>query len=279
MAAQRGVVVPDAKVALSTASVYPESTGAAFEIASRLGYDGLEVMVMTDAVSQDVDALRRLSDHYAMPILAIHSPCLLVTQRVWGTDPWAKLVRSREVAEELGASTVVVHPPFRWQREYARDFVIGLRRMTQETDVRFAVENMYPWRARNREVAAYAPDWDIRHDDYPHTTLDLSHTAVSGTDALRLAADLGDRLTHIHLADGTGSSRDEHLVPGRGSQPSGELLEMLAEQGFSGTVVLEVSTRRAGARAEREADLAEALAFARLHLASTAQAAAPDPAR
>ena len=130
MTPQRAVVVPDAKVALSTASVYPESTGAAFEIASRLGYDGIEVMVMTDAVSQDVDALRRLSDHYAMPILAIHAPCLLVTQRVWGTEPWEKLRRSRAVAEQLGAATVVVHPPFRWQRDYARDFVIGLRRMT-----------------------------------------------------------------------------------------------------------------------------------------------------
>jgi sugar phosphate isomerase/epimerase len=268
MVPQRGVVIPDAKVALSSASVYPESTAAAFEIAARLGYDGIEVMVMTDPVSQDLDALRRLSDHYAMPILAIHSPCLLVTQRVWGTDPWGKLVQSQKVAEALGASTVVVHPPFRWQREYARDFVIGLRRMESETAVRFAVENMYPWRARNREVAAYLPDWDVRNDDYPHTTLDLSHTAVSGTDALRMAADLGDRLTHVHLADGTGSSLDEHLVPGRGNQPAGELLERLAAQRFSGTVVVEVTTRRAGSRAEREADLAEALAFARLHLAA-----------
>ena len=268
MGAQRGVVVPDAKVALSTASVYPESTAAAFEIAAKLGYDGLEVLVQNDAVSQDVNALQRLSDHYGIPILAIHSPCLLVTQRVWGTDPWGKLVRSRAVAERLGAKVVVVHPPFRWQREYARDFVIGLRRMTQDTDVKFAVENMYPWRARRREVAAYLPDWDIRHDDYPHTTLDLSHTAVSGSDPLRMAADLGDRLSHIHLADGSGSARDEHLVPGRGNQPAGELLERLAAQGFSGTIVLEVSTRRANSRAEREADLAEALAFARLHLAA-----------
>ncbi len=263
----RAVHVPDAKVALSTASVYPESTAAAFEIAGRLGYDGVEVMVMTDQVSQDPDALKRLSDHYAMPILAVHAPCLLVTQRVWGTDPWGKLVRARAAAEKLGAGTVVVHPPFRWQREYSRDFVLGLKRMGDETDIRFAVENMYPWRARSREVAAYAPGWDVRLADYPHTTLDLSHTAVSQSDPLKVADDLGDRLAHIHLADGTGSARDEHLIPGRGSQPAGELLEVLARRQFTGTVVVEVSTRKASSRAEREADLAEALAFARLHLA------------
>ena len=41
-------------VALSTASVYPEGVEAAFEIAAELGYDGVELMVWTDPVSQDV---------------------------------------------------------------------------------------------------------------------------------------------------------------------------------------------------------------------------------
>ncbi|MFI5099103.1 MAG: sugar phosphate isomerase/epimerase family protein, partial [Actinomycetes bacterium] len=128
----------------------------------------------------------------------------------------------------------------------------------------------YPWRAAGREAAAYAPGWDPLDEDYPHVTLDLSHTAVSGSDPLAMAGSLGDRLAHVHLADGSGSNRDEHLVPGRGGQPCTEVLELLARNGFAGTVVLEVSTRRAANRAEREADLAEALAFARLNLVATA---------
>jgi sugar phosphate isomerase/epimerase len=59
-------------------------------------------------------------------------------------------------------------------------------------------------------------------------------------------------------------------VPGRGAQPCAEVLERLAHNGFSGTVVLEVNTRRAVNRDEREADLAEGLAFARLNLATAA---------
>ena len=267
--------MPAAKVALSTASVYPESVAASFEIARRLGYDGIELLVFTDPVSQDADAVRSLSDYYGVPVLSLHSPCLLVTQRVWSTDPWEKLRRSQAAAEGLGCSTVVVHPPFRWQRDYGRDFEIGLARMRDETDVRFAVENMYPWRAASREWAAYLPDWDPRNQDYPHVTLDLSHTAVSGTDALAMAADFGDRLAHIHLADGTGAARDEHLIPGRGNQPCGDLLEGLATRGYDGTIVLEVSTRKAANRAEREAELAEALAFARLHLAAPLESPAP----
>ena len=260
--------VPEAKIVLSTASVYPESTASAFEIAARLGYDGIEVMVWTDPVSQDLEALRQLSDYHGVPILAIHAPCLLITQRVWGNDPWAKLVRSQHVAEELGASTVVVHPPFRWQRDYAREFVVGVERMVGETDVRFAVENMFPLRFREQRVGVYLPDWSPVDQEYRHVTLDLSHTSVSQSDALAMAPALDDRLTHVHLADGLGSPRDEHLVPGRGNQPCAELLERLAERAYKGHIVIEVNTRRAQSRAEREADLAEALAFTRLNLAA-----------
>ena len=262
------VRVPGARVALATASVYPESTANAFEIAARLGYDGVEVMVWTDPVSQDVTALRRLSDYHQVPILALHAPCLVITQRVWGTDPWLKLVKAKEVAEACGAETVVVHPPFRWQREYARQFLGGIQQMGAETGVKFAVENMFPLRARGREVTPYAPDWDPTAEDFPHFTLDLSHTSVSQSDALAMRDVMDSRLAHVHIADGLGTARDEHLVPGRGTQPCAELLEGLAVQGFDGLVVVEVNTRKSEDRAERETDLAEALAFTRLNLAA-----------
>ena len=51
-------------VALSTSSVYPDRTPDAFEVGVRLGYDGIEVMVYTDPVSQDVDVLKRLIDYH-----------------------------------------------------------------------------------------------------------------------------------------------------------------------------------------------------------------------
>ncbi len=256
-------------VVLSTASVFPDRTPDAFEIAARLGYDGVEVMVSADAVSQDMEVLQRLVDYHGIPVLAIHAPCLLITQRVWGREPWGKLIRAKEVAEKLGARVVVVHPPFRWQRDYVRDFDAGLAQMREETDVVFAVENMYPLRAGGAEVAPYSPHWNPVLMDSPHVTLDLSHTAVSGSDALEMAADLGDRLAHVHMADGTGVSyRDEHLVPGRGAQPCGTLLARLAASGYSGSVVLEVNTRRAISREARLADLTEALEFTRRHLAA-----------
>ncbi len=254
-------------VVLSTASVFPERTTDAFELAARLGYEGVEVMVTADPVSQDPKVLQRLADYHGVPVMAVHAPCLLITQRVWGREPWAKLTKAADVASKLGAKVVVVHPPFRWQREYAREFEAGLARAQAETDVKFAVENLYPLRAGGTEVAAYAPHWNPVELDCDHVTLDLSHTAVSDSDALEMADELANRLSHVHLADGTKPGLpDEHLVPGRGSQPCGELLNRLHGVGYSGVVVVEISTRRALSPQERYADLEESLAFARKHL-------------
>ena len=261
------IQVPDAPVVLSTASVYPEKTPAAFEIAAELGYDGFEVMVTADPVSQDIDMLRRLSEYHQIPITAIHAPCLIFTQRVWGRDPWIKLIKSKEMAEALGATTVVVHPAFKWQREYAREFESGILKMRDETDVIFAVENMYQVRMRGKEVVPYAPSWNPLDRDYPNVTLDLSHTAMSQSDAMDMARQLGDRLSHVHLADGVGGQNfDEHLIPGRGNQPCAELLEHLANNDYRGQIVLEVNTRKSD-RETRLTELAEALAFTRLHFA------------
>jgi sugar phosphate isomerase/epimerase len=262
---------PDIRVALSTSSVYPLRTPDAFEIAARLGYDGVEIMVYPDPVSQDADVLRRLSDYHQMPVLSVHAPTLLVTQRVWGRDPWGKLERSKDLAERLGAGVVVVHPPFRWQREYAKGFERGVAKMGEGTDVKIAVENLYPLRAGGAEVTGFAPHWDPRKLEADNVTLDLSHTAASRSDAMAMAADLGSRLQHVHLADGTGNpagpNPDEHLVPGRGGQPCAELLQYLTRTGYRGVVVVEVKTSRAATQHERIADLSESLAFARKNLA------------
>jgi sugar phosphate isomerase/epimerase len=259
--------------------VYPEGVAAAFEIAAELGYDGIELMVWTDPVSQDVRAVERLAEKHGIPVLAVHAPCLAVTQRVWGADPIQRIRRSVDVADQLGARTVVMHPPFRWQRAYARQFEDEVARAGEYRGVTLPVENMFPVTRGAISTVPYAPGFDPTEVGHQAYTLDLSHTAAAGSDALAMAERMGDRLTHLHLTDGSGSTKDEHLVPGRGNQPCAEVCQLLADGGFArigGTAVLEVSTRRCRTRLERTGLLAESLLFARLHLAPTVRA--PEPA-
>jgi len=261
-----------AKVLLSTSSVYPETTASGFELAAALGYDGVELMVGIDPVAADIDAIEKLRDYHEVPVLAVHAPCLLVTQGTWGNDPWEKLARSAEAAERLGADTVVVHPPFRWQGTYASGFEAGIRRLNDDTGVRFCVENMYPWRTPVRNFKAYLPGWDPSELDYDYLTLDLSHASTAKAQSLDLARDWGDRLRHVHLTDGTGSAMDEHLLPGQGDQRADEVLAHLVDTGFDGHVVLEVNTRTIGSRGAREHALADSLTFIRTHLGQLATA-------
>jgi len=279
-------VRPAIKVGLSTASVYPLRTEAAFEYAAELGYDGVELMVWAETVSQDIGAIAKLSRRYNVPVLSVHAPCLLISQRVWGANPIPKLTRSVQAAERLGAQTVVVHPPFRWQRRYAEGFSEQVAELESRSDVLVAVENMFPFRAdrffgsgdpsieRMRKrggrpgvgISAFAPSYDPLDGNHAHYTLDLSHTATAGTDALEMADRMGEGLVHLHLCDGNGASTDEHLVPGRGTQPTVEVCQMLAASDFTGHVILEVTTSGARTKAEREALLVESLQFARTHL-------------
>ena len=103
--------------ALSSASVYPENTTHAFEYADRLGYDAVEVMVGIDIVSQSIDKVRRLRDYHQVPVCAVHAPCLLITQRVWGTEPWAKRAERRDGRRPRrgrgGGAPAVLHPGIR----------------------------------------------------------------------------------------------------------------------------------------------------------------------
>ena len=270
--AAAGTAIP---VALSSASVYPLSVHDAFAVASDLGYDGVEIMVTNSQISQNPDTLRGLSERYQQPIMAIHAPTLLLTQQVWG-KAWTKIELSAAMAAELGASTVVTHPPFRWQTGYAENFAEGVRTIAEQYGVTIAVENMYPWRVRGREAKAYLPHWNPVPEPYDHVTWDFSHAAIAGMDSFEQIRKLGDRLSHVHLTDGTPNGKDEHLLPGEGTQRCAEALSYLAGAGFKGVVAIEVSTRKAKGAGEREDQLKQTLEFARRHLRREVPAAGQD---
>jgi sugar phosphate isomerase/epimerase len=262
------------RIGMSSTCVYPLPLEDAFRVAKLAGYDGVEVMVTRDEVTQDAAALTTLSERYSLPILSIHAPVLLLTHFVWGRDPRVKLERSAALAAQVGADTVVVHPPFRWQAGYAEDFLDIVRGLGAETGLQIAVENMFPWKIGGRGVKAYSPGWDTTVMDCPAVTLDFSHCSLSGHDSLAMATTLGDRLRHVHLCDGSGSLDegrvfDEHLLPGRGAEPVAEVLNLLADARWTGAIVAEINTRTARTEPDRLAMLAEALTFGRLHTRET----------
>ncbi len=258
-------------VGMSTSCVFPLSTETAFRFAKAAGFDGVEIMVTSDPTTQDAGILNEFSRRYGMPILSIHAPVLFLTQFVWGFGSRSKLERSAQLATQVGAPTVVVHPPFRWQVAYAATFERFVRELSTRYRLEFAVENMFPWKLGPATLRGYSPSPDPVVADCDAITLDFSHAALGGRDALEYAHAMGDRLRHVHLCDGPGSMAegylfDEHRMPGHGTQPVAEVLQYLAGRSWSGALVAEVNTRAAKDDRGRLDMLIETREFARTHL-------------
>ena len=184
---------------------------------------------------------------------------------MWGTDPVVKISRSIEMAERLDAGVVVAHPPFVWQRSAVGSFAAAVSELSGRSEVRIAVENMFPIKVAGALVNSYRPHWDpvpAGHDWY---TLDLSHTATSGVgraghgraNGWRPRAHPPGRRIRVGPRRASGS-RAGFPALCRGAHPVGR-------RRVPGSVVAEVATRGRSPE-RRESDLAEALTFARWHL-------------
>jgi sugar phosphate isomerase/epimerase len=259
------------QMGVSTSAFFPLNLEDSFRLARESGADGIEVMITNDPATYDPRVLSFLSRRFDLPILSVHAPVLLLTQGVFGYDPAQKLERSAELAVQLDANTVVVHPPFRWQFIYSRIFARQVRDVASQFGVQVAVENMFGWSASGVSFEAYSPGWNPGDFDVDYLTLDFSHAAMQGVSARDLAGAWGSRLSHVHLCDGTSPQDsfhlfDEHLLPGEGTQPVAETLEDLGRSGFTGHIIAEVSTRGAKTDDRRIEMVGQALDFARSSL-------------
>ena len=228
----------------SSAAFFARPLDQTFRLAAETGFSGIEVMVTKDPASQDGRRMRQLGDEYDMRIGAIHAPCLLLTRKVWGTDPVGKINRSIEVAQEAGVPVVVVHPPYRWQMSYRRWLADRLTELSSSTGVVVAVENMFPLWIGERGVSLHANQDLEELDEMPDIVLDTSHAAVAGHDLVQVRRRFGGRIRHVHLSDNAGRGWDSHLPPGDGVLDIDGFLDDLVTGGYDGEVSLEVDLRR-----------------------------------
>jgi len=243
------------RVLFASAAFFARPLAETFRRAAEAGYAGVEVMVTKDPASQDPRRIRELAAGYGLSVGALHAPCLLLTRKVWGTDPIGKIYRSIEVAEEAGAPIVVVHPPFRWQRSYRAWLDERLRGLEERTGITVAFENMFPVGVAGRRVTFHSNQDLEELDRFDDLVLDTSHATVAGHDLVEVRQRFGERLRHVHLSDNAGKGWDSHLPPGEGVLDLDGFLDDLAGSGYRGAVSLEVDLRRHMADAGRLRDV------------------------
>ena len=139
------------------------------------------------------------------------------------------------LASELGAMVVTIHPghcsPL--SRRYSEEYLTIHRRSfetiaewSEEFGVKVGVENMPSFPILDAQtclrLAELLDGIDLG------VTFDVGHLNTTTRDFRGFLRTFGDRIVHLHLHDNHGD-RDEHLPPGDGTVPWGELLPLLPE--------------------------------------------------
>jgi sugar phosphate isomerase/epimerase len=244
------------ELSLSTGCIYIYPLRSIFSIARAAGFAGVELVVSPEVELRGGKYVRRLAKSYGLTIFSLHPPILPFPG--W-SDYRTVVPRLIDLALEVGASCVVLHPPDARGladgrgRRYIEALTAGLQR-TEGTDVRIAIENRAFFRSSDRryvlsdlrELRTFADELDLP------LVLDTSHAATSSYSLAEAYHILGDRLVNVHLSDLRSppwpfrtpylhTYLKHHQIPGDGQLPLADLLGRLAADGYCGPITFEIS--------------------------------------
>ncbi len=229
----------------STGPFWAFELDQALDLIAEAGFAEIELMVTRDRRTQHAEIPAGLAADRKLRIATVHGPFLAITKTVWGQDPMGKVTRGVDMSRELGADTYVVHPPFLWERRFARWIEAESEAYSADENVRVAVETMYPvWMAGRRMRAYRWLEPAALAAVAPMVVLDTSHVTVARHDILDAYRALKERLVHIHLSNNAGDGRDGHLELEQGILPLERFLGELHQTGYTGAISLELSVRR-----------------------------------
>jgi sugar phosphate isomerase/epimerase len=236
--------VTAATILASTGPLLSRPLDWALAVIAEAGYDGAELMVTQDPATQDADEVVPASEREGAPVPVVHGPFLLVTRRVFGTDLVAKARRSIELAGEVGAETMIVHPPFRWQRTFHDWLLAEGDEEAAAHGTRIGVENLYPVKVAGQPVRFHRYTRPEHLLPFRHVVLDTSHFGVAGVDVNVARGLLRDRTIHLHVSDNRGQGRDSHAPLGHGVLPLGSFLHRVGRDPAPASITLELDCRR-----------------------------------
>lgn len=232
-------------VQCSTGPFWAYELDHALDLLAEAGFTEIELMVTRDRRTQEPSLPLRLATASGLKIASVHGPFLAITKTVWGPDPLGKIRRGVEMCKEVGATTYVVHPPFLWERAYARWVMEEAADFSDSHGVKVAVETMYPVWVAGRKMRAYRwLDPAALAHAAPIVAMDTCHLAVARHDILDSYEILAPKLAHIHLSNNAGDGRDGHLELDQGILPIDRLLAEVARSGYGAVISLELSVRR-----------------------------------
>ena len=229
---------------------------------ARMGFDYLELAMDPPMAHHSIlssgkkDIIMALQDNSLG--LVCHLPTFLTTADLTESLRRAsvtEMLLSLDVAAELGAKKVVLHPSMvagmgvfvpATAKGYAFDFLAEMVAAAGHLDVTICLENMFP-----RNLLGVEPDdFDEIFRAFPSLklTVDTGHANIAdqkGRRLQKLVERFGKKIGHLHFSDNQGR-RDDHRAVGEGTVHFSELVRSLKAIGYDDTLTLEVFDKDRG---------------------------------
>ncbi|HSK25051.1 MAG TPA: sugar phosphate isomerase/epimerase [Egicoccus sp.] len=224
------------RILASTGPLFARPLDWALGVFAEAGYDGAELMVTQDPATQEAERIAAASAAEGVVIPVVHGPFLLLTRRVFGTDLVVKAKRTLALTNDIGADLMIVHPPFRWQRDFHQWLLTEGDTEAEAQGTRIGVENLYPVSVAGRPVRFHRYTEPDHLGPFRHVVLDTSHFGVANVDITTAYRRLRDQAVHLHVSDNRGGGHDSHAPLGHGRLPLAAFLREVAEDAHLGSV-------------------------------------------
>lgn len=213
--------------------------------------DVYDIFIDKDDYLKRAEDLRKYADELGLVCNQTHSyfPAIRLNNTKEQNEQGIMYVcRCLEVTAILGAEYCIVHPINDYTDEENLEFVKRILPAAHKVNVKICLENMWNWKSgENHACSASCSNHesfvhlvDLCNDPYVVACLDIGHAYMEGleTDGVKMIKALGPRLKCLHIHDND-CHYDQHNLPYTHNIPFYEVLDALADIGYTGDVTFE----------------------------------------
>ena len=217
-------------IALHTNSLHKYGLNRIFEFAKAAGYDGIEINVdKNNFDTQNAEYIKKLSEEYGLPILALHSPSNGTSQSVEHVV---------EMAAYLKCPVVVITPPKLLDFKFTNWLKKKTPVLRKKKHVQIALIN-----APGKTVLGFLPERAMNSisdmKKFGMAALDTSSAASKKWGNLMSVYDhLKKLLVHVHLSNI--NKHKNYALPNEGTLPLESFLKKLKASDYQGAISIRV---------------------------------------
>lgn len=252
------------KTALFTAGFSRYPIERAFEVASRCGYDAIEIggfrphAFPLDLKNGGTKKIKELSLKYNLPIVSYApentgSPYSLVFEdEKMNQESLEYFKVALDVAKEIGSKYCMLacnHPGYARDREEVKKlFIKNMKELVAYAEKIEQIIILEPVTPFEGTIIINSEDvrWALNQIKSPYfkCMLDLACPITYGEPISEYFEKFKDDIMHIHFIDSTSTSED-HLIPGDGEMDFERIVSYLKRVGYTGYLSLELFSRYA----------------------------------